>query len=310
MGTFPAVIMRAFVLVGFLAVASALPNPEIRGSSCAKVPKWMKTAMSAAPAGDRIVGGSKAPKAIPWQVSIRNVQEGLDENLKPVEWATHFCGGTILDATTILSAAHCFPKNGDASAYSPEGKQIMAGSTDLQDKKNSQRIAFKSIVFNTKAPWDAAGSSNNDIVIIKLKSPLKFNENVQPACLPDEASFKKAQAAKQMSVVSGWGGLKDQGETPNDLQFVPVPLFPENLCGGFMDHGLSDGMICAGYKAGGKDPCQGDSGGPLVMASSDDTAVIIGAVSHGMGKCGEKEKPAIYARVTKYLGWIKANMGA
>ena len=46
------------------------------------------------------------------------------------------------------------------------------------------------------------------------------------------------------------------------------------------------------------------------MASSDDTAVIIGAVSHGMGKCGEKEKPAIYARVTKYLGWIKANMGA
>ena len=55
-----------------------------------------------------------------------------------------------------------------------------------------------------------------------------------------------------MAVVSGWGGLKDQGETPNDLQFVPVPLFPENLCGGFMDHGLSDGMICAGYKAGGE----------------------------------------------------------
>merc|ERR1712161_65582 len=79
----------------------------------------------------------------------------------------------------------------------------------------------------------------------------------------------------------------------------------------FFDSGLGDGVFCAGYSAEGKDPCQGDSGGPLVMAksSSDDTAVIIGAVSHGLGYCGEKTKPAVYAKVTKYLDWIKANMG-
>ena len=44
---------------------------------------------------DRIVGGADAPSAIPWQVSIR-------------VWGSHFCGGTILDSKTILSAAHCF----------------------------------------------------------------------------------------------------------------------------------------------------------------------------------------------------------
>ena len=175
-----------------------------------------------------------------------------------------------------------------------------------------QIIDFGKIIKNTKQPYNE--NSNNDIIIIKLKSPLKFNDNVQPACLPDVASFDKARASKQMAVLSGWGGLKDtkfHGQSPDLLQFLPLPMFPDQKCGGFMDGGLDDGMFCAGYSAEGKDPCQGDSGGPLVMAksSSDDTAVVIGAVSHGMGYCGEKGKPAIYAKVTKYLDWIKANMG-
>ena len=42
-----------------------------------------------------IVGGEEAPDPIPWQVSL---QDG--------GWP--FCGGTILNNNTILSAAHCF----------------------------------------------------------------------------------------------------------------------------------------------------------------------------------------------------------
>ena len=45
--------------------------------------------------GDRIVGGSVAPNMIPWQIAV------LDDN------AIQFCGGTILDAFTVLSAASC-----------------------------------------------------------------------------------------------------------------------------------------------------------------------------------------------------------
>ena len=40
---------------------------------------------------NRIVGGQEAPRPIPWQVA----------------WNNGRCGGTILDSTTILSAAHC-----------------------------------------------------------------------------------------------------------------------------------------------------------------------------------------------------------
>ena len=94
----------------------------------------MKSAMGKAPAGDRIIGGTNAAGVVPWQVSLRNVQSGLDNNMKPFTMSTHFCGGTILDATTILSAAHCFPKGNTGT----DGKQVMAGSVNVQDTKTSQ----------------------------------------------------------------------------------------------------------------------------------------------------------------------------
>ena len=49
---------------------------------------------------NRIVGGQTALNPIPWQVSVRQCPSGQ----------CHFCGGTILDAKTVLSAAHCFPQ--------------------------------------------------------------------------------------------------------------------------------------------------------------------------------------------------------
>ena len=48
---------------------------------------------------------------------------------------------------------------------------------------------------------------DNDIIILKLTTALKFNKNVQPACLP-EKTFDAPEKSKSMAVVSGWGTLK------------------------------------------------------------------------------------------------------
>ena len=57
---------------------------------------------------DRIVGGEAAPSMIPWQVAI-------------LSGSSQFCGGTILDSCTILTAAHCGINTGHS---------IRAGSLD------------------------------------------------------------------------------------------------------------------------------------------------------------------------------------
>ena len=117
---------------------------------------------------DRIVGGAAASSAIPWQVSVRQTASGNG----------HFCGGTILDSKTILSAAHCFP-NGLNNHY------IMAGAVS-RSASTGQTIQISSLVSNTAMAYDSA-TTNNDYIILKLSSALTFNDNVMPACLPDSS---------------------------------------------------------------------------------------------------------------------------
>lgn len=78
-----------------------------QSGSCATIPSWMRNSPLRTieePSNDRIVGGSSAPSMIPWQVSVR-------------KYGNHFCGGTILDSRTILSAAHCFTKGSVANFH-------------------------------------------------------------------------------------------------------------------------------------------------------------------------------------------------
>ena len=58
-----------------------------------------------------IVGGGNAPSSIPWQVSVQSNN-------------VHFCGATILDKMTLLSAASCFYGKFDST----NGMSIRAGS--------------------------------------------------------------------------------------------------------------------------------------------------------------------------------------
>merc|ERR1711892_752457 len=287
--------MKGFIVLGFLTLAAAAPPIEPRqvhidprATTCAKVPSWMKSAFSST---DRIVGGANAGSAIPWQVSLRNSASGDD----------HFCGATILDANTVLSAAHCF-YNGHQGVVVVAGAHKRSVNTGVQTSTISKTICNQDAKFNKK-------NMDNDIVILKLKTALKFNANVQPACLP--ATTFAPENSKSMAVVSGWGTLKSGGNLPDILQYVNVPLMTNDDCKktGYGTSNILPSMVCAGYAKGGKDSCQGDSGGPLVVpkSSSDDTAIIYGVVSWGSG-CADPNMPGVYARVTKFVDWIKKNM--
>ena len=93
------------------------------------------------------------------------------------------------------------------------------------------------------------------------------------------------------------------------VKWVRVPVMTNEKCRLFNgEETITDDMICAGYPGKGiKDACQGDSGGPLVCQGKDGGAVITGVVSFGH-KCGAKNHPGVYARVTHFLKWIKDNM--
>ncbi|KAK7078278.1 hypothetical protein SK128_023769 [Halocaridina rubra] len=95
---------------------------------------------------------------------------------------------------------------------------------------------------------------------------------------------------------------------PDQLQEVTIFVVKNERCK--QDYGASkitQNMLCAGLDKGGKDSCQGDSGGPLITEEKGKY-VQIGVVSWGYF-CASPNYYGVYARVTKYLGWISSEVG-
>merc|ERR1712038_471074 len=290
-------IMKTIIFLALLGVASAQvdghqgwkprqvdghegwkPRPETRSGNgtCADMPSFMLDA-------DRIVGGEAAPSPIPWQVAV-------------LSGSFQYCGATILDATTVLCAAHCDVSTSD---------KIRAGSVN---RKNGGQVRNIAQVMNNNQYNPS--TFDNDFAILKLDSPLELNDDVKPACLPTSTEYLDVSSTEERCFTSGWGTLSSGGSSTNTCQYVRVPAITNAACNSDYGAGsITDSMICAGYPGvGGKDACQGDSGGPFVC-NDNGKAVVAGVVSWGNG-CALADYPGVYARTTHVLEWIKNSMGS
>ena len=252
---------------------------------CADIPQFMKES-------DRIVGGQAAPASIPWQVSMDGG-----------------CGGTILDSCTVISAAHCLYEYG---AHISVGHEMRMGSTSKSSGGQVRRVA--EIILNQEFLYGHV-EAGYDFVIFKLDSPLEFNEDVQPACLPSSDFFPEYDSTVgDRCFTSGWGDHYYGDWSSYDyLSYVRVPMVSNEQCSAmyqnlsyFAGKQMDDSELCAGFPEGGKDACQGDSGGPLVC-NLNGKAVATGVVSWGEG-CALPGYPGVYGRITQVLDWVKSNM--
>ena len=99
----------------------------------AKIPSWM----SGMSTSTRIVGGTKAPSPIPWQVHVH-----INRTDKEGKSVIQGCGGTIIDEKTIISAAHC---------YYPLSKttiQFIEAGITKDFSENGQNIKVKDVIIH------------------------------------------------------------------------------------------------------------------------------------------------------------------
>merc|ERR1712051_486309 len=271
--------MKVFIILSLFGIALGQQNGEPRDTtSCADMPTFMQDA-------DRIVGGEAAESPIPWQVAV-------------LSGTFQYCGATVLDANTILCAAHCEPSTSDS---------IRVGSTSRSSGGQTRNIA--QVIYNNNPGFQYnSGTLNNDFVILKLSSPLTLNDDVKPACLPSSSEYLGVSSTEDRCFTSGWGTLSSGGSSTDTLQYVRVPAITNTQCNNAYGGSITDAMICAGYPGvGGKDACQGDSGGPFVC-NDGGKAVIAGVVSWGNG-CALADYPGVYARTTYFSDWNKSQMG-
>ncbi|KAL4658479.1 trypsin-like [Arapaima gigas] len=222
----------------------------------------------------RIIGGKEVePYSIKYQASLQ-YNNG------------HYCGGTLIHAQWVVSAAHCWKPSQLIKVVLSEHSLTKEEGFE-QEYNVSRTIVHYNYNFRT---------FNNDIMLLKLSRPANLNANVQPVALPNAST--PPLTGKSICTVSGWGVTEVYSYFLSpELRAVDVEIISN--CQSFYYWRITDNMICAGSMNERKDSCQGDSGGPLVCNGN-----LEGIVSWGVS-CANPLYPGVYTKVRNYILWIE-----
>ncbi|XP_065090119.1 trypsin alpha-3-like [Ochlerotatus camptorhynchus] len=225
----------------------------------------------------KIVGGHPIGiEQVPYQVSVQ---------IKTRSSQRHICGGAIISADKVLTAAHCISDKGKYA--------VRAGSSNHNDGGQLVNVADYHI-----HPEFSNYHLTNDIGMLRLEISLYFSRTVSLISLAYSEQFYSPQYE---AFISGWGSILYESSLSDRLQGVSVPLVSHELCSELYTdfNNITETMFCAGLvKKGGKDSCQGDSGGPVAL-----NGYLIGIVSWGYG-CAAPKYPGVYSNVFAFRNWI------
>merc|ERR1712110_845741 len=249
----------------------------------------------------RIVGGVEArPNEFPWIASLILIMGGFETD--------SMCGGTLVSAEWIVTAAHCLYKDNDFKTLYKTSEMVWTlGEHDFFDTTETKiptvRVKVEKIIVSRE--WDSM-TTIGDIALIKLAKPVDLKKYT-PACLAKTGDSFVGKSAW----VYGWGQTSfkaDFGESK--LRKLELKVASNKECMAWsaknnMNWDLKSSQVCAGAGVG-KDSCKGDSGGPLT-SEVNGRHVLIGDVSNG-NAC--KGPYSVYGSIAHYRKWIDSTMAA
>ncbi|EDL07656.1 mCG11716, isoform CRA_c, partial [Mus musculus] len=229
----------------------------------------------------KLLGGEFArDRKWPWQVSLH--YSGF-----------HICGGSILSAYWVLSAAHCFDRGKKLETY-----DIYVGITNLE-KANRHTQWFEIYQVIIHPTFQMYHPIGGDVALVQLKSAIVFSDFVLPICLPPSDLY----LINLSCWTTGWGMI-----SPQVLRLWALLQPERGLHGGEgMDaHSAPEGHTWSSRSQKAPLPFQGDSGSPLVC-KQNQTWLQIGIVSWGRG-CAQPLYPGVFANVSYFLSWIRYHL--
>ncbi|KAL2718151.1 chymotrypsin-2-like [Vespula squamosa] len=229
-------------------------------------------------APEALIGATLAKEnEFPYLVSIR-----VNNNLH--------CGGTIIGPYHILTAAHCVVP---LMNKKPGQVTIVAGTNNLY----SGGQLYKPVLYVPHPRYDPDNSWLHDIGVIKLSSPIQFNNHVKSLALPTSPPPVNVQA-----LIGAWGATSSPPRNISPLlRKLRLRLLSQNDCQSYFDTiKIFSSQICTLVNRN-IGTCSGDSGSPLAYNNH-----VIGVVSGGI-PCAQG-MPDIFTNVYSFLDFIKEAM--
>jgi len=239
------------------------------------------------------VGGHNAVSGeFPWQIIMTRKYYDDSTGYEMME----MCGGTIINAQWILTAAHCVMHSKVTSEY-----EIQLGIHDQQGTEGTERKAHVSKIVQHES--FNMNTVHNDIALIKIAGTIDFKGKhsfLEPICLATSTTPVSSDC-----IATGFGYRNAKGSPAVVLQKVSEPVIATSHCSAIHRYYDSSTNICAGGTyLGGTGTCMGDSGGPLQCKGSDGKYYQVGITSYGI-PCGQANAPDVFTRVSAYLNWIQ-----
>ena len=231
----------------------------------------------------QVVGGEPVPDGdLPFVSSLGDVRYGA------TAYRRHFCGASLVDHNSVLTAAHC------VKGTPKEPLRVTVGRTVLS-RGGGQTRRVSRIVIHPR--YSGISNAKYDAAVLTLSNPVLGIAGIRLAGISQDALERPGRLA----TVAGWGNTIKQpprgnngSNYPDRMRVAHVPIVSDSMArDAYGSSFVGALMVAAGRE--GKDTCSGDSGGPM-FARQADNRYQIGITSFGRG-CGARGYPGVYTEV-------------
>ncbi|KAF7219489.1 complement factor B [Nothobranchius furzeri] len=274
---------------------------------------------------EEIKHGNKKPYTRPWHVTLTSNERGK------------FCSGSIVSQNWVLTAAHCFTRQGKDNILKDLQLSINHGAGESKGEK---------VIIHQKYNISALKERNltefydYDLALVKTKDSIPLSWQARPICLPCTIAASRAMKMINSSCSQHRNQLLPHSQTPaffidkkeerkqthihtqsqRDSCVEKARSLLKESTDVTLEEFVTDRFLCSGGTKGYQDEisCKGDSGGSLVLEKRK-RYFQVGVVSWGtIHVCDQhlhsssnlpRDARDFHIDLFKVMPWLKEHLG-